>query len=284
MARGGKRPGAGRPAGSSKYGEPTRMARIPISLAERLTQIAGKDQKPMIGNARLIQLAMELIESGLEQLPESPDPEADLQENQHQIQRGVDLIRYALGLDPKVAPEEDLDPAQPLQIGDRCRYVGSDPRLEEIAGDAVLVIQNWVDDQIVTVIAAGQFVRNFPARDLARVTVCDLHLAMATDREDGGDLNIPYAYWETLLRSTCSDLFDPSESLRIFAPGSHQDQPLSGPGHHRLGPAGHIQFSEDRSDMELNRMFRDPQSFGDGFVAHSLRHQSQHLDLTGCQR
>ncbi len=196
MPRGGRRPGAGRPAGSSKYGEPTRMARIPISLAERLAQIAGKDHKPIVGNSRLIQLAVELIESGLEQIQPS-DYGADLQEGSDQIERGVELIRYALGLDPKAEPESQSEDPHPLQIGDRCQYVGQDPRLEEIAGDSILVIQNWVDDQIVTVIAEGQFVRNFPVQDLVRIQPQDLRLSMLTER--GEPSGSPYAALEDLV-------------------------------------------------------------------------------------
>ncbi len=36
MGRGGKRPGAGRPKGSGKYGEPTRAIRLPLSVIEQL--------------------------------------------------------------------------------------------------------------------------------------------------------------------------------------------------------------------------------------------------------
>jgi DNA polymerase V len=36
MARGGKRPGAGRPKGSGKYGEETKAVRLPVSIAEKI--------------------------------------------------------------------------------------------------------------------------------------------------------------------------------------------------------------------------------------------------------
>lgn len=39
MGRGGKRPGAGRPPGSGKYGEPTKAVRLPMSLADQVTAI-----------------------------------------------------------------------------------------------------------------------------------------------------------------------------------------------------------------------------------------------------
>lgn len=39
MGRGGKRPGAGRPPGSGKYGEPTKAVRLPMSLADQVTEI-----------------------------------------------------------------------------------------------------------------------------------------------------------------------------------------------------------------------------------------------------
>lgn len=39
MGRGGKRPGAGRPPGSGKYGEPTKAVRLPMSLVEQVTEI-----------------------------------------------------------------------------------------------------------------------------------------------------------------------------------------------------------------------------------------------------
>jgi DNA polymerase V len=42
MGRGGKRPGAGRPPGSGKYGEPTKAVRLPISLAEQVSDILEK--------------------------------------------------------------------------------------------------------------------------------------------------------------------------------------------------------------------------------------------------
>ncbi|MBE9040109.1 translesion error-prone DNA polymerase V autoproteolytic subunit [Oscillatoriales cyanobacterium LEGE 11467] len=39
MGRGGKRPGAGRPRGSGKYGEPTKAVRLPMSLVTQVTKI-----------------------------------------------------------------------------------------------------------------------------------------------------------------------------------------------------------------------------------------------------
>lgn len=39
MARGGKRVGAGRPPGTGKYGEPTKAMRLPISLADQLSEV-----------------------------------------------------------------------------------------------------------------------------------------------------------------------------------------------------------------------------------------------------
>ncbi len=39
MGRGGKRPGAGRPPGSGKYGEPTKALRLPISLATQVMEV-----------------------------------------------------------------------------------------------------------------------------------------------------------------------------------------------------------------------------------------------------
>jgi DNA polymerase V len=39
MGRGGKRPGAGRPPGTGKYGEPTKAVRLPMSLADQVTEI-----------------------------------------------------------------------------------------------------------------------------------------------------------------------------------------------------------------------------------------------------
>jgi DNA polymerase V len=45
MARGGKRPGAGRPKGSGKYGEETKAVRLPVSIADRILESlqAGQD-------------------------------------------------------------------------------------------------------------------------------------------------------------------------------------------------------------------------------------------------
>lgn len=39
MARGGKRVGAGRPPGTGKYGEPTKAMRLPVSLADQLSEV-----------------------------------------------------------------------------------------------------------------------------------------------------------------------------------------------------------------------------------------------------
>ncbi len=44
MGRGGKRPGAGRPPGTGKYGEPTKAVRLPISVADRV--VAWLDKQP----------------------------------------------------------------------------------------------------------------------------------------------------------------------------------------------------------------------------------------------
>lgn len=39
MGRGGKRPGAGRPPNTGKYGEPTKAVRLPVSLADQLIEL-----------------------------------------------------------------------------------------------------------------------------------------------------------------------------------------------------------------------------------------------------
>jgi DNA polymerase V len=43
MPKGGKRNGAGRPAGTGKYNEPTKAIRVPISIIEKITQLAQGD-------------------------------------------------------------------------------------------------------------------------------------------------------------------------------------------------------------------------------------------------
>lgn len=277
MSRGGKRPGAGRPTGSNKYGEPTRMARIPISVAERLSQIAGNDQKPMVANSNLIQLAVALIEDGLQRLDTTTEV-TEVDESQTQIQRGLDLIRYALGLDPEIASDQDPVATQSLNIGDRCRYVGQDPRLQEIAGGAVLVIQAWVNEQIVTVIAEGQFVRNFPIQDLRRVHAGEPTLSARLDRDLSDMPTTPQALLDALIWGIWRSRRHPL----LFSP-SQQDHALPCSGHHRFGTAGHVQLGEDRSDVKLDCVFRDPQSLGDRLIAQPLGHHGQHLDLTSGQ-
>ncbi len=42
MARGGKRPGAGRPKGSGKYGEETKAVRLPLSQVENLPELLNQ--------------------------------------------------------------------------------------------------------------------------------------------------------------------------------------------------------------------------------------------------
>ena len=39
MGRGGRRVGAGRPPGTGKYGEPTKAVRLPVRLAEHLSEV-----------------------------------------------------------------------------------------------------------------------------------------------------------------------------------------------------------------------------------------------------
>jgi DNA polymerase V len=49
MPRGGKREGAGRPAGTGKYGEKTKAVRLPISIADEiLTSLQQSPEKPEI--------------------------------------------------------------------------------------------------------------------------------------------------------------------------------------------------------------------------------------------
>lgn len=51
MARGGKRPGAGRPKGSGKYGEATIPVRVPVSMAEDIQKWAKQGGRgiPLFG-------------------------------------------------------------------------------------------------------------------------------------------------------------------------------------------------------------------------------------------
>lgn len=48
MPRGGKRSGSGRPAGSGKFGEPTRAIRLPVSLIEQIEQMQESAQEPTV--------------------------------------------------------------------------------------------------------------------------------------------------------------------------------------------------------------------------------------------
>jgi hypothetical protein len=173
MPRGGKRSGAGRPVGTHKYGEPTQIARIPISVAKRLSRVAERDQKPLLGNPRLVDLALQLIESGVEQASQScSDPQT--QRACSDMRRGLDLLRYALAFKPDAV--DPVEPGSPLRVGDRCRYIGQDDRLQQIAADRVLVVQGLPTPQIATVIVEGLGVRNFPITDLQLIQSWDLAL------------------------------------------------------------------------------------------------------------
>jgi DNA polymerase V len=48
MPRGGKRNGSGRPAGSGKFGEPTRAIRLPVSLIEQIEQMQARSQESTV--------------------------------------------------------------------------------------------------------------------------------------------------------------------------------------------------------------------------------------------
>ena len=54
--RGGHRPGAGRPAGTTKYGEPTQAMRVPVSMApclQRLLACYTRDARPPSAEVRV---------------------------------------------------------------------------------------------------------------------------------------------------------------------------------------------------------------------------------------
>ncbi|MDY6939708.1 MAG: translesion error-prone DNA polymerase V autoproteolytic subunit [Cyanobacteriota bacterium] len=107
MGRGGKRPGAGRPRGSGKYGEPTKAVRLPISLVDRVSEILenwptqGRFSPPEIEIQRLspketattskFPLYLEAVAAGYPtQTSDYVDGELDL--NQHLTQHPEDTF------------------------------------------------------------------------------------------------------------------------------------------------------------------------------------------------
>lgn len=98
MARGGKRLGAGRPKGSSKYNEPTKMARIPASLAHDIVRVAAHGHQPIVADAKELEMALDSFEDSLKKI-QSLEQAHELSEAMDEIQEGLRLIRKALGLD-----------------------------------------------------------------------------------------------------------------------------------------------------------------------------------------
>ncbi|WP_218080363.1 hypothetical protein [Anthocerotibacter panamensis] len=102
MARGGKRTGAGRPRGSGKYKEPTKLARIPTRLAERIARTADRGHQPLVGAAADVAAALTVLEEGLNKAQsfEPPSKIPDVRDTGvAEIQRGLDLLKQALGVE-----------------------------------------------------------------------------------------------------------------------------------------------------------------------------------------
>ena len=98
MPRGGKRLGAGRPKGSSKYKEPTKMARIPASLANEIVRVAAHGHQPVVADAKALEGALNSFEDGLKRI-QSLKQTDELAEATDEIQQGIELIREILGID-----------------------------------------------------------------------------------------------------------------------------------------------------------------------------------------
>jgi hypothetical protein len=98
MPRGGKRLGAGRPKGSSKYKEATKMARIPASLANEIVRVAAHGHQPVVADAKALEGALSSFEDGLKRIQNLKQTH-ELAEATDEIQRGMDLIREILGID-----------------------------------------------------------------------------------------------------------------------------------------------------------------------------------------
>lgn len=98
MPRGGKRSGAGRPKGSSKYKEPTKMARIPESLANELIRVAAHGHQPIVADAKELEVALSSFEDAMQKMQNLPLTH-DLNMVMNEIQEGIHLIRKVLGID-----------------------------------------------------------------------------------------------------------------------------------------------------------------------------------------
>ncbi len=101
MPRGGKRLGAGRPKGSSKYNEPTKMARIPASLAHDIVRVAAHGHQPVVADAKELEMALDSFEDSLKKI-QSLKQAHELSEAMDEIQEGLRLLRKVLGLDTPV--------------------------------------------------------------------------------------------------------------------------------------------------------------------------------------
>lgn len=94
MARGGKRTGAGRPKGSGKYRESTKLARVPHSVANRLTELAGEPL--LIVPTTPAAAALTQAEQALQTIQQL-QPTLELE----RIAQSLVLLRQALGLQPQ---------------------------------------------------------------------------------------------------------------------------------------------------------------------------------------
>jgi hypothetical protein len=98
MPRGGKRLGAGRPKGSSKYKEPTKMARIPASLANEIVRVAAHGHQPVVADAKELEVALSSFEDGLKKIQNLKQAH-EISEAMDEIEEGLRLIRKVLGFD-----------------------------------------------------------------------------------------------------------------------------------------------------------------------------------------
>lgn len=102
MPRGGKRLGAGRPKGSSKYNEPTKMARIPASLAHEIVRVAAHGHQPVVADAKELEVALNSFEDSLKKI-RSLEQDHERAEAMQEIQEGLYQLRKVLGLNTQAS-------------------------------------------------------------------------------------------------------------------------------------------------------------------------------------
>jgi DNA polymerase V len=131
--RGGRRPGAGRPKGTGKYGEPTKAVRLPVSLVDRLPELLAQWN----GDELDTNLdAPEPAARGLRLVEDMPPSHLRLYE-----------MPAAAGLHA-FAPQDDIEP----EAIDLNRYLSRHPDntfLVRITGDSMMGVGIYPGDLVV---------------------------------------------------------------------------------------------------------------------------------------